>query len=85
MDPAQPATASNKKLHLCAPLPLRFRARLDPAKNLGSTWRQERDNKHWNSKGTTLSKAAYLRPQYLPSSYKTTTAPTTAGTAPARK
>ena len=42
--------------------------KVDPTKNLGSTWKQAHDTKHW-LKGTTMSAAEYLRPQYMPASY----------------
>lgn len=42
--------------------------KVDPTKNLGSTWKLQSDEKHWK-KGVQMSKAQYLRPQYLPASY----------------
>ena len=42
--------------------------KVDPTKNLGSTWKQAHDTKHW-LKDTTMSAAEYLRPQYMPASY----------------
>lgn len=48
-----------------------YNDRPDPSKNLGSTYRQDWDDKHWKSRSVTISKAEYLRPQYLPKAYKT--------------
>lgn len=42
--------------------------KVDPTRFLGGTWKQAHDNKHW-AKGTHMSKAEYLRPQYMPASY----------------
>lgn len=47
-----------------------YNDRPDPSKNLGSTWRQDWDDKHWKTRSVTISKAEYLRPQYLPKAYK---------------
>ncbi|GAX73879.1 hypothetical protein CEUSTIGMA_g1329.t1 [Chlamydomonas eustigma] len=38
---------------------------------LGSTYRPETDQRKWLSKPVTISKAEYLRPQYMPKSYIT--------------
>ncbi|GMH35893.1 hypothetical protein BSKO_03761 [Bryopsis sp. KO-2023] len=46
-----------------------YNDRLDPTKNLGSTWRPEFDTMHWVKRGVTISPTKYLRPQYLPSCY----------------
>ena len=43
--------------------------KVDPSRNLGSVWKQEYDVKrHWNQ-GVRISRAEYLRPQYMPASY----------------
>ncbi|EFJ50932.1 hypothetical protein VOLCADRAFT_103722 [Volvox carteri f. nagariensis] len=36
---------------------------------IGQSWGPDRANKHW-SRGTTISKTEYLRPQYLPKAYE---------------
>lgn len=43
--------------------------KVDPSKNLGSVWKQEHDlRRHWRQ-GVHISRAEYLRPQYMPASY----------------
>lgn len=36
---------------------------------IGQSWGPDRANKHW-TKGNTISKTEYLRPQYLPKAYE---------------
>ncbi len=68
-DATYPPLLDNRPLSSLLSRTPRFSGQKPSGLGLGSTYRPENDTKEWHSHAKTISKAEYLRPQYLPKVY----------------
>lgn len=68
-DATYPPLLENRPLSSLQSRTPRFGAGKSAGLGLGSTYRPENDTKEWHKGSKTISKAEYLRPQYLPKVY----------------